>query len=94
MLYRQIISGTDQRLLQEDLDTLAIWDKTWGMEFHPQKCIGKCISRARIARTFQYHLKGASLAAEQSSKYLGVDLQSNFSWKIHMSRITKKVKQQ
>ena len=62
------------------------------MEFHPQKCSSMCISRAQIARTFQCHLKGAFIATEQSSKYLylGVNLQSNFSWKIHMSRITKK----
>ena len=34
--------------------------------------------------------KGVSLAEELSSKYLGVDLQSNLSWKTHISRITKK----
>ena len=48
------------------------------------------ISRARTPRTFQYHLKGVPLTEEQSSKYLGVDLQSNLSWKNHISRITKK----
>ena len=90
ILYRQITSETDQRLLQEDLDRLATWEKTWGMEFHPQKCSVMRISRARVARNFQYHLKGVSLAEEQSSKYLGVDLQSNLSWKNHISRITKK----
>ena len=89
ILYRQIISETDQRLLKEDLDRLVTWEKTWGMEFHSQKCSGMCISRARIARTFQYHLKGVSFAEEKSSKYLGVDLQSNLSWKNHISRITK-----
>ena len=60
------------------------------MEFHPQKCSVMRIFRARVARNFQYHLKGVSLAEEQSSKYLGVDLQSNLSWKNHISRITKK----
>ena len=48
------------------------------------------ISRARIARNFQYHFKGVALEEELSSKYLGVDLQSNLSWKNHISRITKK----
>ena len=46
ILYRQITSETDQRLLQEDLDRLDIWEKTWGMEFHPQKCSVMRISRA------------------------------------------------
>ena len=86
ILYRQISSENDQQLLQEDLDRLATWEKTWGMEFHPQKCSVMRISRARTPRTFQYHLKGVPLAEEQSSKYL----QSNLSWKNHISRITKK----
>ena len=82
ILYRQISSENDQQLLQEDLDRLATWEKTWGMEFHPQKCSVMRISRARTPRTFQYHLKDVPLAEEQSSKYLGVDLQSNLSCKI------------
>ena len=48
------------------------------------------ISRARVARTFEYHLKCVSLAEEQSYKFLGVDLQSNLSCMNHISRITKK----
>ena len=47
ILYRQISSENDQQLLQEDLDRLATWKKTWGMEFHPQKCSVMRISRAR-----------------------------------------------
>ena len=90
LLYGQITFETDQRLLQEDLDRLATWEKTWRIEFNPQKCSVMRISRARVARNFQYHLKGASLAEEQSSKYLGVDLWSNLSWKNHISQITKK----
>ena len=89
-LFRQISSETNQHLLQEDLDRLATLEKTWGMELHPQKCSVMRNSRARVARTFQYHLEGVSLAEEQSSKYLGVDLQSNLSWNNHISRTTKK----
>ena len=90
ILYRQIRNNNDQHLLQEDLDRLATWEKTWGMEFHPQKCSVLRISKARGPRTFQYQLKGVTLEEEQSSKYLGVDIQSNLSWKNHISRITKK----
>ena len=60
------------------------------MEFHPQKCSVLRISKARDPRTFQYQLKGVTLEEEQSSKYLGVDIQSKLSWKNHISRITKK----
>ena len=71
ILYRQISSENDQQLLQEDLDRLATWEKTWGMEFHPQKFSVMRISRARTPRTFKYHLKGVPLSEEQSLKYLG-----------------------
>ena len=52
ILYRQISSENDQQLFQEDLDRLATWEKTWGMEFHSQKCSVMCISRARTPRIF------------------------------------------
>ena len=60
------------------------------MEFHPQKCSVLRISKARNHRTFQYQLKGVTLEEKQSSKYLGVNIQSNLSWKNHISRVTKK----
>ena len=78
ILYWQILSDNDQHLLQEGLDRLVTWEKTWGMEFHPQNCSVLWISRAR---TFQYQLKGVLLAEELSSKYLGVIMQSSLSWK-------------
>ena len=55
ILYRHIRNNNEQHLLQEDLDRLATWEKTWGMEFHPQKCSVLRISKAREPRTF--HLK-------------------------------------
>ena len=36
------------------------------------------------------NLKGVTLAEEQTSKYLGVDIQSNLSFKNHISQVTKK----
>ena len=35
MIYLAVRSEGDARLLQQDLDTLARWEKTWMMEFHP-----------------------------------------------------------
>ena len=61
------------------------------MEFHPQKCSILRIYRPKTnPKTFQYQLKGVALAEEQSSKYLGVDIQSNLTWNDHINRITKK----
>ena len=38
LLYRTINSKKDCEILQQDLDKLQIWEKTWKMEFHPGKC--------------------------------------------------------
>jgi len=90
IIYRQITSHEDQDILQEDLNRLAEWETTWGMEFHPQKCSYLRITRARQPRLFNYHLKGTALHEEISTKYLGVDIQANLSWRNHINRITKK----
>ena len=38
MIYLVVTSQSDARRLQQDLDTLTKWEKTWMMEFHPDKC--------------------------------------------------------
>ena len=38
LLYRTIKTPKDSEILQKDLDSLQIWEKTWKMEFHPGKC--------------------------------------------------------
>ena len=38
ILNRDIKSAEDVWILQEDLNKLAIWAKTWGMQFNIDKC--------------------------------------------------------
>jgi hypothetical protein len=90
ILYRQIRSRSDQEQLQKDLDALAEWERTWGMEFHPQKCSLLRITRSKTPKQFQYHLKGVTLTEDRTSKYLGVDLESNLAWRRHIDRTSKK----
>ena len=37
ILYRRIRNQCDCDILQDDLNTLALWEKKWGMTFHPEK---------------------------------------------------------
>ena len=37
-LYRKIKSPDDHRILQDDINSLQVWEREWSMEFHPQKC--------------------------------------------------------
>ena len=38
VVYQTICSSQDTEILQDDLRKLAEWEKTWGMDFHPEKC--------------------------------------------------------
>ena len=60
------------------------------MEFHPQKCSVLRVSRSRSPISHPYNLKGHILIAEDTTKYLGVDLKTTLSWKTHIVRISKK----
>ena len=77
-------------VLQQDLDALAEWESKWVMEFHPQKCSVLRVSRSRSPISHPYKLKGHILITEDTTKYLGVDLQTTLSWKTHIDRISKK----
>ena len=39
ILYGDIKSAEDVRILQENLNKLAIWVKNWGMQFNIDKCL-------------------------------------------------------
>ena len=90
IVYRTIPSTADTNVLQENLYKLAEWEKTWGMDFNPQKCSVQSTTRSRSPITHSYTLKGQVLECSKSTKYLGVDIESDLSWKQHINRVTKK----
>ena len=90
IVYRPIYDKNGCAVLQQDLDALAEWESKWGMEFHPQKCSVLRVSRSRSPIIHSYKLKGHILITENTTKYLGVDLQTTLSWKTHIDRISKK----
>ena len=60
------------------------------MAFHPDKCCTIRISRSRNPITTDYTLKGHTFTTEDYTKYLGVELQSTFSWNRHIDQTVKK----
>ena len=90
IVYRTIRDHADQEALQEDLVRLAEWEDKWGMEFHPRKCSTLSVTRSSSILRYPYQLKGHTLEVQDTTKNLGVDLQSTLSWKNHIDRITKK----
>ena len=47
IVYRTILTATDTEILQDDIYKLAEWERTWGMNFHPQKCSVLTATRSR-----------------------------------------------
>ena len=88
VLYRRTKNQRDCDILQDDPD--KSWEKKKGMSFHPDKCSTVRVSRLRTPVVRDYSLKGHTLATEDSTRYLGVELQSNMSWNKHMDLTIKK----
>ena len=89
-VYRLSASNDDRDQLQQDLLRLESWEKSWEMEFHPQKCTVLPISRSHNPIKNTYHLHGHTLENVTSAKYLGVTLSKNLSWDIHINNICNK----
>lgn len=81
---RKIKSSEDQAKLQEDLDSLAAWETQWDMAFHPDKCqVLQVSTKAKIESSYTLH--GQRLDIVQSAKYLGVTIQDNGKFDMHIN---------
>ena len=90
VVYREIQSDNDCQILQDDLQKLWDWEKKWGMSFHREKCSILRVHSKRAPVIFNYSLKGHTLTCEESTKYLGVEISQDMSWKLHIDKTVKK----
>ena len=89
--YRLSASNGDRDQLQKDLLHLESWEKSWEMEFHPQKCSVLPITRSHNPIINSYHLHNHTLESVTSAKYLGVTLTKNLSWDIHIDQVCNRL---
>ena len=87
---RVIKSDEDRKALQQDLDSLARWEKQWDMEFHPGKCTVLSVTRSRNPQPAVYSLHGQELKQVQEAKYLGATIQNDGEWSRHIEETSKK----
>ena len=90
LLYRTINSKNDCDILQHDLNKLQQWEKSWKMEFHPQKCQLLTITNKINPTKNIYSIHNIPLQKTDSAKYLGVLIDSKLRWKSQIHAVSKK----
>ena len=91
-LYRKIKSPDDHRILQEDINSLQVWEREWSMEFHPQKCQLMRVTTKldhNISK-FDYIIHGHTIEPVEEAKYLGVTINNKLNWNSHINNICQK----
>ena len=74
---QQTIKKTeDQRMLQEDLDSLTTWEEQWSMDFHLQKCstLSATCKQKKIIPVYELHghiLENISTTGVPGSRHPG-----------------------
>ena len=75
VLYKEISAVRDAQQLQEDLESLQLWEGTWLLKFSIPKCHVLKVTRAtKHAIAFDYCLHNTPLEVVNSCKYLGVTI--------------------
>ena len=69
ILYRVINTQDDAAKLQQDLDRLQQWEKTWLMDFHPDKCQLLRVTNKRKVISANYSIHGHKLLRVDKAKY-------------------------
>ncbi|CAC5375636.1 unnamed protein product [Mytilus coruscus] len=99
-LFREIIvDQNDQNLIQEDLNTLFDWSKTWLLKFHPDKCkvlpvSGRNTTHEPPNYTMKKYEGGCTnLENVESEKDIGVTIDMNLSFANHIQNQVNKANQ-
>ena len=92
VLYRNIHSLQDCLILQEEFDSLGLWEADWQMEV---QCCQMSLYESDSALLTQtnhswLHFASANLKNIQSAKYLGIKITENMDWGHHISDISSK----
>ena len=90
VLQMEINSPHDCAKLQEDVDSIAEWERRWLMEFNAAKCEVMSIQANRSPTLHDYYLHGHILNRTNATKYLGVTISSDLKWNSHIANITAK----
>ena len=83
-------SPEDTSTLQNDLDLLHNWSKTWLLDFHPDKCKILRLGNRNNKPLQQYTLNNTILEDTSCEKDLGVWIDSKLNFNMHIDEKVKK----
>lgn len=90
-IYREINTTSDRELLQEDLNKLEDWSKTWLLKFHPEKCKCMTISRENTKQeNTKYKLMDKEISITHDEKDIGVVVDDKLKFEKHISEKVNK----
>ena len=91
LIYRVINTKSDHQALQEDLNRLYNWSKSWQMAFNVSKCFSMSITNARLHKSeWTYSMGGQNIEEVEDTPYLGIHLNKSLKWNNHINIITAK----
>lgn len=89
-IFLRIRSIDDCRFLQQQLDAFANWCSVNRMVVNPDKCSVITFSRKKQPFVYQYTLRGTDIERVEHVKDLGVILDSQLTYKQHISYVVNK----
>jgi hypothetical protein len=91
ILYFAISTKDDCKRLQQDLDKMVNWTKTWQMIFNPLKCyVLKITKKKKKTVDFDCNINGQTLETVTSNPYLGAELTNTMSWDKQVQKVVAK----
>ena len=88
-MFRTISSIDDQVALQNDLNALNNWSKTWDIDFNAKKCVVlqvKTRKRHHVVPV-DYKLGNHNLLSVDSQNDLGIMVTNNLNWEVHINQM-------
>ena len=88
-IFRNIKGPDDQKILQDDINTMLQWADKWQLEFHPDKCLSMAINN-KEGRDWKYNMKEIELKQSRQEKDIGVFVDDQLKFEYHMYEKIKK----
>ena len=88
-IFRNIKCPDDQKILQDDINTMLQWADKWQLEFHPDKCVSMPINN-KEGRNLKYNMKEIELKQLRQEKDIGVIVDDQLKFEYHMYEKIKK----